>query len=83
VFRKEIRSGDTITIDLKITKSRKDFSRWSIQHAITKDGQTLAAVITVDGAWINVVERKLATPPQLVYEVFDRMPKAENFEWLT
>jgi acyl-CoA thioester hydrolase len=83
VFRKEIRSGDVITIDLKITKSRKDFSRWSIQHNILKVGETLAAVLSVDGAWINVTERKLATPPQLVYEVFERMPKAENFTWLT
>jgi acyl-CoA thioester hydrolase len=41
----------------------------------------LAAVITVDGAWINTVERKLATPPQQVVAVFDQMPRAAEFEW--
>ncbi len=81
VFRKEIRSGDAVHIDLKIIKSRRDFSRWSIQHHIFKNNTTLAAVLTVDGAWLHVVERKLATPPGQVFEVFDKMPKAEGFEW--
>lgn len=83
VFRKEIRSGDAVSIDLKITKSRKDFSRWSIQHHIFKNQTVLAAVLSVDGAWLNVVERKLASPPEQVYHVFNQMPKAEHFEWLT
>jgi acyl-CoA thioester hydrolase len=83
VFRKEIISGDAVTMDLKITKSRKDFSRWTIQHHIFKNGDVLAAVLTVDGAWLNVVERKLASPPEDVHKVFDQMPKSDTFEWLT
>lgn len=82
IFRKEIRSGDSITIDLKVTKAKKDFSRWSIQHHIIKNGDVLSAVLTVDGAWINVVERKLASPPEQVFEVFSKMPKDEGFGWL-
>ncbi len=82
IFRKEIRSGDEVIIDLKLIKSRKDFSRWSIQHRITKNSDILCAVLSVDGAWMNVVERKLASPPEQVYEVFNKMPKDEKFEWL-
>ncbi len=82
VFRKEIRSGDEVNIDLVITKSRKDYSRWSIQHQITKNGDTLCAVLNVDGAWMNVRERKLMSPPEKVAEVFEQMPKGEGFEWL-
>jgi acyl-CoA thioester hydrolase len=82
IFRKEIRSGDEVVIDLKLIKSRKDFSRWSIQHRITKNGDILCAVLSVDGAWMNVAERKLASPPEQVYEVFNKMPKDEKFEWL-
>lgn len=82
VFRKEIRSGDAVTINLKLIRARKDFSRWSIQHHITKNESVLSAVLTVDGAWMNVVERKLASPPEKVFEVFDKMPKDEKFEWL-
>lgn len=81
VFRREIRSGDEVSINLQITRSRRDFSRWSIRHHITKNGDALAAVLTVDGAWLNVTERKLATPPREVFDVFDKMPRAEEFEW--
>ena len=82
VFRREIRLGDQVKIDLSITRSTKDFSRWCIQHQIVKNESTLAAVLTVDGAWMNVVERKLASPPDVVHEIFDKMPKDEKFEWV-
>jgi acyl-CoA thioester hydrolase len=41
----------------------------------------LAAVITGDGAWINTIERKLASPPGQVREVFEKMPRSADFEW--
>lgn len=82
IFRKEIRLGDPLSIDLKILKARKDFSRWSFQHHIYRDKETLAAILQVDGAWMNVRERKLTTPPFQIADVFGQMPKAENFEWI-
>jgi acyl-CoA thioester hydrolase len=83
VFRKEVRLGDRLTIDLEIEKSRKDFSRWTIRHQLIKNDSILSAVITVDGAWINTTERKLSTPPSEITEVFNKMPKSGNFEWLS
>lgn len=83
IFRREIRSGDEIKMNLQLLRSKKDFSRWSIQHQITRGDGTLCASITVDGAWMDVVKRKLSSPPEKVHEVFGSMPKAENFEWLT
>jgi acyl-CoA thioester hydrolase len=81
IFRREIKMGDKISMDLQLTRSRKDFSRWSITHQLFKNENTLAAVINVDGAWINTVERKLAKPPQQIVEVFDKMPRVEGFVW--
>ena len=82
IFRREIRSGDEIKIDLQLIRSKQDFSKWSFQHQVTKADGTVCAVLTVDGAWIDLVKRKLASPPEKVYDVFNKMPKAENFEWL-
>ena len=81
-FRKEIRSGDLVMISLEITKSKSDFSRWSIRHNISKDTGILCAILTVDGAWMDVTKRKLASPPEKVHEVFELMPKAQEFEWM-
>ena len=82
VFRREVVSGDEIRMNLLLIRSKRDFSRWSIQHQITKTDGTLCAVLTVDGAWMDVVRRKLSSPPEKVHEVFNRMPKAESFEWM-
>jgi acyl-CoA thioester hydrolase len=82
VFRREIKLGDEVKMNLQLLRSKKDFSRWSIQHQILKNGDTVCAVLTVDGAWMNIVQRKLTTPPQEVNDVFSQMPKAEKFEWM-
>ena len=82
VFRKEIRSGDEIRMNLEIVRSKKDYSRWTIQHRITKGDGIVCALLTVEGAWMDVVKRKLASPPDKVHEVFEKMPRGEGFEWL-
>jgi acyl-CoA thioester hydrolase len=82
VFRKEIRQGDIITIDLSLLKAKKGYSRWSIRHVIKKNEGIVSAILTVDGAWINTIERKLAVPPPQAEKVFSEMPLDENFQWL-
>jgi len=62
-------------------KARKDGSRWTMQHHVIINNGTLAAVITVDGAWIHTERRRLSTPPPEFAEIFDKIPKAEGFEW--
>ncbi len=82
VFRKEVHYGDKVRINLKVSKARRDYSRWSIQHEIIKGEDTRAAVLTVDGAWLNLKERKLAAVPPQVLEVFEKAAKTPDFLWL-
>ena len=82
VFKKEIRPTDIISIDLKLQKAARDFSRWTIQHTIFKNGDTISAILTIDGAWIDLTKRKLTVPPAEVLETFGNMPKDEHFEWI-
>jgi acyl-CoA thioester hydrolase len=81
IFRKELRLGDAVTIDLQLLKAKSDYSRWSIQHIIRRNND-LAATLTLDGAWIDTIKRKLTNPPGLAHETFDKMPRMEKFEWL-
>ncbi|MDP4261804.1 MAG: acyl-CoA thioesterase [Bacteroidota bacterium] len=82
VFKREIHLGDKVHIGLKLIKARKDFSRWSIRHDIIKNHDTVSAILTVDGAWLNTKERKLAAPSEKVSEVFLQMPMDRDFQWL-
>ena len=83
VFRKEVLLNDDISINIKLLKAKKDFSRLTIQHHIIKaDQKSSAAILTVDGAWINVNERKLTAPPEQVLAVFNSLTTDEDFEWI-
>ena len=80
LFKREIHFEDVITIDVALVKARADFARWSLRHQFTKSDGTLAAVINIDGAWIDLSKRKLAVPDAFVIDIFQRFPKAEDFQ---
>ena len=80
LFKREIRFGDDITIDLECTAATKDYSRWSIRHTMTKKDRTVAAVLSIDGAWIDLDRRKLGVPDEHVRKAFDAMPRASDFK---
>jgi acyl-CoA thioester hydrolase len=82
VFRREIRLGDKVTINLEVLKAKRDYSRWTIQHTVVKSGDIVSAILTVDGAWLDTAKRKLVTPPKQVADTFVQMPTHENFQWL-
>ena len=82
VFRKEILFGDKVEIDLELVKAKRDASRWTFRHHVRKNEGELAAVITVDGAWIDTSKRKLTAPPENIATMFLDIHKAEEFEWL-
>ncbi|RTL60229.1 MAG: thioesterase [Sphingobacteriales bacterium] len=82
IFRREIKFKDQVQITLELAKAKRDISRWSMQHQIILNEKTLAAQITVDGAWMDTMHRKLATPPEEFIAAFDAIPKAKDFEWM-
>lgn len=81
VFKREIHFSDKVEISLKMVKSTHNMSRWTMVHEIWKNGNTLSAIITIDGAWIDTATRKLAVPPESFRQVFDSMPRAADFSW--
>lgn len=80
-FKREVKPMDMITIDLNLLRSTPNASRWTIQHRIFKNGDTLSAILTVDGAWIDIEKRKLTAPPPEARTTFEQMPRLEGFEW--
>ena len=80
VFKREIKLEDKITIDIEILKAASDFSRWSIRHSIVKEDGTVAAVIQVDGAWIDLSKRKLAMPTDFIKDIFKDFPVSPEFQ---
>lgn len=83
VFKREIHFNDPIEANVLLLKCTEDLSRWTMVHEIWKNTQTLSALITIDGAWIDTEKRKLAVPPPEFRKVFDGMPKSAGFHLIT
>ena len=80
LFKREIKFGDVITVSLFLDKVSKDLRKWTMQHEIWKNGDTLAAVITLDGAWMDTQLRKTTAPPAIFMQGFDAIPKTPGFQ---
>ncbi len=76
VFLKEIHGNETITVDAVLVKMSDDGSRWTIMNRFYKSNGVLAARLTVDGAWMDIVARKLKNPPVELLELFNKLDKS-------
>ena len=82
VFKREIVFTDKVEINLRLAKCKKNMGRWTMVHEVWKNTDTLSAIITIDGAWLDTQKRKLAIPPQEFIKPFNEIPKTENFVWM-
>jgi len=82
VFKREIHFNDTISINLVLKQCSPTYSRWTMQHEILKNGDTVSAIITVDGAWMDTAKRKLTVPAEIVTPAFELLPRADDFKWI-
>ncbi len=80
-FLREVGMNDSITGDIKVASMRKDASRWKIVHQIFRSDGVLSAVITVEGAWMDLNTRKLTIPPPEIRDMIEHMPKTDDFEF--
>jgi acyl-CoA thioester hydrolase len=83
IFKREILLEDKITITVELVKTTEDYSRWSLRHHFYKGEDTLAAILNVDGAWIDLSKRKLAIPNDFIRNIFENFPKSGDFELIT
>ena len=79
IFKREICFTAEIVVNIKLKKSTADFSRWTLQHEIWKNGDTLSAVIVCEGAWLDTRIRRLTVPTEVIQKVFDTVPKSTDF----
>lgn len=78
-FLKEIHIGENITVHMELEGVSKGIERWRFSHQIFNQNGILSAEIKVYGAWIDLVKRKLTVPPPKFLEIFNELPRTENF----
>jgi acyl-CoA thioester hydrolase len=79
IYLREIGLNEHIKVTCEVTRSRPDGSRWSIRHDLYRGDGVKAAVITADGAWIDMEKRKLIILPAEVSDLFMKAPRSSDY----
>ncbi|SMG05691.1 acyl-CoA thioesterase [Sphingobacterium psychroaquaticum] len=78
-YHREIGLNDKIYVTVELTKYHVKKHRFSFRHVIYRADGVKAATILIDGAWLDLVERKLTTIPEEWNAKIQQVPKAEDY----
>ncbi|MBD2714999.1 thioesterase family protein [Microvirga sp. STR05] len=78
-FLKEIHLSETIRVTAELGGLNADGSRWRIVHTLYKADGREAAVVAVDGAWLDLKLRKLTVPPPELTATFTEMTRHASY----
>lgn len=93
-YLREVRLGQRLRIDMQVAGLAPDFSRWRYRHDIWRldeDGggdieagsaPILAAIITLEGSWFDLSERRVAPAPVDADALLEGLPRTQDFEEL-
>jgi acyl-CoA thioester hydrolase len=79
IYLREIGLNDVVKATGEVVRSRPDGSRWTIRHEIYRSDGVKAAIVTVDGAWIDLNKRKLTILPVEIQDLFKASPRSEDY----
>ncbi|HOP45080.1 MAG TPA: acyl-CoA thioesterase [Flavobacteriales bacterium] len=82
VFRREIKLGDPVFLEVAIHHLSRDHRKFGFVHRFVSADEDLLATLTVEGAWMDAVKRKLTVPPDAAVQAVDRLPHSPDFSWL-
>jgi acyl-CoA thioester hydrolase len=79
-YLREIRLDEYIHVTVELTKYNQENSRFSFRHEVFREDGTKCAIVNIDGAWMDLVKRKLTPIPEDWKKIMDRVPKSHDFE---
>lgn len=80
VYKREIGLDEYITVSVELVKFNVKNSRFSFRHEVVKANGVVAAVVNVDGAWMDLHARKLTRIPESWDAYIAKIPKAADYE---
>lgn len=79
IYMREVPANEMIKVSCELTKMRSDGSRWSFKQELFRSDGVKAALINVDGAWMDLEKRKLTALPESLLTSFEAIPKTADF----
>ena len=73
---------ERLTVTIENGGNSEDFSRFRVINRIFKADRELAARVTTIGGWLNLKERKLMEPPDIIKKAWRSLTRTEDFQEL-
>lgn len=82
-YLREVRANSRITVVTEVSGLSANRKHWRIRHRIFNQDNELACVVDVQGAWLDLVERRIVPPPAELLQAMERAPRTEDFSEFT
>ena len=79
-YKKEIHGVQNIVAKSYLKRIERHFSKWSMVTEIYREDGELAAIVDVQGAWMDLKLRKIADLPEKFRAPFLELPKTIDFQ---
>lgn len=80
IYYREVKLDEYIQVSTEISKYNTVNGRFSFRHNVIKSNGEIAATVQVDGAWLDLVTRKLSTLPESWKPILDKIPKTSDYQ---
>jgi acyl-CoA thioester hydrolase len=81
-YSREIGPDETFEVDFRVAGLAPDGSRWRIEHVFTRGDGKKAAVLRVEGVWLDLRTRRPIPPPPELDAALREAPRADEYEEL-
>lgn len=76
-FKREILMNEVISVDYTIDYFSDDYRKYAATHQIFKENGKLACLVKIEGFWIDLKTRRIATPPDEVIRLIKEAEKKQ------
>ncbi|MGH8397026.1 MAG: acyl-CoA thioesterase [Gammaproteobacteria bacterium] len=82
-YLNEIRANERISVTAEVTGLSSNGKHWRIRHKIFRDNGELACIVNIQGAWLDLVERKVVAAPAELQGIMRKWPRSEDYAEFT
>lgn len=79
-YRREVLFGDTLVVNFRCAGLSPDSSQWRVHQEVLRSDGREAAVLTIQGGWIDLDSRKPIVPPAELASVLQTLPRTRGYE---
>lgn len=78
-YRREVLFGDTLSVDVGCAGLSADASHWLVRQEVRRADGKDAAILFIQGSWIDLDSRKAIAPPKELADLLQGLPRARDF----